>query len=405
MNTQKAAPIKTILYCEGNIDGTIGGSFFSLLYLVKGLDKSKYKPIVVFHSDHSLMSEYREAGIETIVIPRPTPTVLGFNGKSKLRSLNHILKVVQKAINFTKFLPLTVTRYIKLIREKKVDLLHLNNSVAANHDWMIAALLSNIKCVTHDRAIYSHYSKLTKTLTPRLDKVICISKAVQSNLLNCGVPSNNIVIYNGIAPHNVKAKIPALQIREEYGIHDNTTVIGVVGNVKDWKGQKSLVLALPKIIQNAGNIVCMFIGDTSKNDMDYRRELDEIILENHLRNHVIFTGYKKNVFDYLNALDIMIHTSIEPEPFGRVLIEGMAMKKPVVGARAGAVPEIVIHNETGLTFAPLDYNDLSNSVLHLLKNPKIATAMGQAGYERLHECFLVSENTKKTEEVYNSLLT
>lgn len=404
MNTNKATPIKTVLYCEGNVDGTIGGSFFSLLYLVKGIDKSKYKPVVVFHTNHSLMDEYQKAGIETIIVPRPEPTVLRYEDNTWLRTLNPFLKIFQKAINFAKFLPLAVIRYRKLMLDKNIDLVHLNNSVAANHDWMIAALISNIKCITHERAIYSEYTRITKALTPRLDRVICISHAVQENLSNRGVSSNNTVIYNGIDPGNVKAKVPASAIRKEFNINAETTIIGVVGNIKGWKGQKSIVSALPQIIERHKDVVCLLIGDTSPNDLSYITELNGIIEKHNLEKHVVFTGYRKNVFDYLNALDIMIHTSIDPEPFGRVLIEGMAMKKPVIGARAGAVPEIITHEKTGLTFSPQDSDELANAVLYLLDNPDIASGMGRAGYDRLHENFLISENTKKTEEVYQSLL-
>ena len=66
--------------------------------------------------------------------------------------------------------------------------------------------------------------------------------------------------------------------------------------------------------------ICMLIGDTSHNDISYRQFLAEIISKFKLENHVVFTGYSKNVFDYINALDVMIHKSIEPEPFGRGLI-------------------------------------------------------------------------------------
>jgi len=404
MTPETSTKIKTIMYCEGNTDGTVGGSFFSLLYLVKGLNKSKYRPIVIFHKDHSLMDEYTKAGIETIIIARPASTILRFRDESPLKVFNYPLKFVQKAINLSKFLPLTIYRYRRLIIEKNVDLLHLNNSVAANHDWMFAALLSNIKCITHERAIYSEYPRLSRFLSSHLDKIICISEAVRHNLTKCGIDAKNIVIYNGIDPQTVKADVLATDIRHKHQIDENMVTIGVVGNIKSWKGQQSIISALSIIIAKHSNVVCMLIGDTSENDISYRQGLDEIISKFELENHVVFTGYRKNVFDYINALDIMIHTSIEPEPFGRVLIEAMAMKRPLIGARAGAVPEIILNKETGLTFEPLDVQDLANSVLFLLDHPEQALKMAEAGYRRLHECFLISENTRMTEEVYDSLL-
>ena len=69
---------------------------------------------------------------------------------------------------------------------------------------------------------------------------------------------------------------------------------------------------------------------------------------------MIITGYRNDVADYVNALQILVHASILPEPFGRVLLEGMALRKPLVASDGGAVPEIVVDGVTGLLFRPGD---------------------------------------------------
>ena len=75
-NNDKRDFQKRVLYCEGNIDGTIGGSYYSLLFLVAGLDRSKFDPVVVFRTSNPLISRYNENGIRTLVVPKPKPTVL-----------------------------------------------------------------------------------------------------------------------------------------------------------------------------------------------------------------------------------------------------------------------------------------------------------------------------------------
>ena len=64
-----------VVYCEGNVDGTIGGSYYSLLYLVKGLDRSRYVPLVVFHTANRLQARFHDAGVETLVSTRLDPGV------------------------------------------------------------------------------------------------------------------------------------------------------------------------------------------------------------------------------------------------------------------------------------------------------------------------------------------
>ena len=107
----------------------------------------------------------------------------------------------------------------------------------------------------------------------------------------------------------------------------------------------------------------------------------------------------------MSALDVVLHTSIDPEPFGRVLIEAMALEKPLIGARAGAVPEIVEEGVTGLLFTPGDQNDLTDKVLTMLRGPTFARAMGQRGRERLEERFHINSNVRSTERLYDSILS
>jgi glycosyltransferase involved in cell wall biosynthesis len=95
---------------------------------------------------------------------------------------------------------------------------------------------------------------------------------------------------------------------------------------------------------------------------------------------------------------------VTPEPFGRVLLEAMAMRKPVVGSRGGAVPEIVVDGETGYTFAPGDSGELAARILDLLEHPDRARAFGEAGYQRLVDEFHVDRNVERTMAVYARVL-
>ena len=69
--------------------------------------------------------------------------------------------------------------------------------------------------------------------------------------------------------------------------------------------------------------------------------LNELTESHKISDRVVFTGYTSDVPDYMNALDVVLHTSVDPEPFGRVLIEAMSLRKPLIGAAAGAVLKII----------------------------------------------------------------
>jgi hypothetical protein len=123
-----------------------------------------------------------------------------------------------------------------------------------------------------------------------------------------------------------------------------------------------------------------------------------------LSDRVFLTGYRANVADYVNALDVVIHASILPEPFGRVVLEGMALRKPVIGTRAGGVPDIIEDGTTGLLYTPGDDAALADCIARLVEDAKLRGSMGEAGYDRLVERFSVRRNVESTQQLYVSVM-
>ena len=396
-----------VLFCEGNIDDTIGGSYFSLLFLVAGLDKSRFSPTVVFHKDNNLIPQFEETGATVCVAPAPIPfqfPVPRANGHRLYRFAYPALLLVQRTANFFKFFVHDAPRRARLLRKLDVDILHLNNSVIRNHDWMLGALLSRKTVITHERGINEHYSRMAKFFAKRLSAIICISNAVRRSLAKGGIEGQNVVtIYNGIDPQVMTAQHSSDSIRMKYGIQKACSVVGVIGNIKEWKGQETIIRAWPSIQKQYPSAVCMLIGDVSPADLNYKSHLDRLISDLQIRDKIIFTGYTDDVGSHLAALDIAVHTSVAPEPFGRVLIEAMALRKPLVGAAEGAVPEIIEDKRTGLLFQPGNAKELAHCILELLDNPETAAQMADRGFARLTQNFHVDTNIRKTETLYASI--
>jgi glycosyltransferase involved in cell wall biosynthesis len=392
------------MFCEGNIDGTIGGSYYSLLYLTRGLDRTRYKPIVVFHRENALIPEYNKVGVETMIVP-PFSPILFKADYQKIPFINPIIKIVQKLANLFSYLFVYGNKYKKVLQENSVDLLHLNNSILRNNSWMVAAYMAKVPCITHERGINDHYSTLSKFLSKSLKLIISISNSVTKSLTSNGIESDKIfTIHNGIDPDDVRLKVTENDILQQLNIASDSNVVGVIGNIKEWKGQEVAVRAMREVIDVYPQTVCLLIGDTSENDLDYKIRLKSIIKELGLESNIIFTGHVKNVPDYLNVLDIMLHTSIDPEPFGRVLIEAMSLSKPLIASNDGAIPEIVEHGKSGLTFTPGDHKHLAESIISLLEDKQYAKQIGKAGFERLMDNFHISVNVQKIQSLYDGIL-
>lgn len=399
-----------VLYCENNVDGTIGGSYYSLLYLVKGLDRQRYSPLVVFYTDHALLLTFREAGIDTRVWRKVTSFTFGADprwSRGLLRLVRPLALTLQKALNFMLGFLLPAMARALFLRWNGVKIVHLNNSILYNHDWMLAAKLARARCVSHERGINQKYPRSARFFGRRLDAVICISEAVKRHLVQSGVDFGNLLlIHNGLDPSWVNPEAERVaELRKRYGIAEGHPVIGIVGNIKEWKGQETVIRATGIVKARYQDIKCLVIGGSSELDRYYESFLHGLVAEMKLTEQVVFTGFQRHVAEYLSLFDILIHASIAPEPFGRVVLEGMALKKPVIGSRAGAIPEIIEEGVTGMTYPPGDADRLAMEILELLENRDRASQMGLNGYARLVEHFSLSKNIEATQNLYKRILS
>lgn len=386
---------RRVLYVEGNVDGTVGGSYFSLFHLVSALDRRRYEPLVVFAANTPLLHRFHSAGVRTMI--RPMPAAARLPGT--------IGRLLAKGLNFWRGLVVEPLRLSSLLRQKRVDLVHLNNSVVRNHPWMIAARLTGVPCITHERGINERFPARARWLARGLKAIVCISAAVRDNLTARGLGNLPLVtIHNGLDPDSLQVTRSSAEIRRELRIGDSQRLVGMIGNVKAWKGQEIVIRALGLLRDDFPALVCVLIGDTSPDDAAYRKKIDALIERLGLRGRVLVTGHRTDVANYIAALEIQVHASIAPEPFGRVLLEGMAFGKPLVASGGGAVPEIVVHGQTGLLFEPGRPESLASALRVLLNDPARAAAMGNAGRQRLAAEFSIQHNVSETQALYDRLL-
>jgi len=397
-----------VLYCENNVDGTVGGSYYSLLYLVKNLDRRRYHPIVIFYTEHTLLPAYREAGVETYVWEKAKTFTFGGAHRKLwkwLRPFRPIVLGFQKALNLLHEFVFPALARAWYLKRNGVQIVHLNNSILYNHDWMFAAKLAGVKCMTHERGINDWFTASAKYFAKRLDAVICISDAVRRNMNERGADFGNlVVIHNGLDPKSMKIVIQPEALRAAYGIVPPTVVIGMLGNIKAWKGQDTVIRAMDRVRRSIPDVCCLLVGDTSPSDREYEQSLHALVASLGLDKQIVFTGFQRNVSDFLMMFDVMVHASVLPEPFGRVILEAMACQKPVIAARAGAIAEIVEEGQTGLTFPPGDAESLAEAIVSLIGDCERVRRFGESGYKRLVDEFHIAKNVEATQRLYERIL-
>lgn len=192
------------------------------------------------------------------------------------------------------------------------------------------------------------------------------------------------VVYNGIdsAPFDAVTDADARAVRGELGA-ELGPLVGMFGRFHPWKGQHQLVEALPHL----PGVHAVFVGDALFGEEAYVEEVKRSARDLGVADRVHLLGFRADVARLMRAVDIVIHASVAPEPFGRVIVEAMLARRPVVATNAGGVPEIVVDGVTGILIEPGNPRALAAGVAALLERPDRRTAMGQAGYERARRHF------------------
>jgi glycosyltransferase involved in cell wall biosynthesis len=403
-------PAKKILYVEQNMDGTIGGSHYCLLDIIKWLDRESYKPIAMFYQGSALFGEFsRHCPTFLFRTPRALDLVDRLACRHALVAVP--ANLMQKSFNlFIWLLPILI-REVIFIKTHGIDLVHLNNSIAKGHDWIIACRLSGIKCITHNRR-RPRPSRLRRFFAGRFDAVISIAHFIEEDIREKGIDkgSHFIVINDGIDREDVHSRVKRTrnETRRLLNLEKDQPVIGIVGNIKRWKGQEVVIKAVSLLEGKYPQLRCLIIGDVSVNsraDSEYRRSLENLVKEKKLESKILFLGYRDDVPDLIECLDILVHASIAPEPFGRVILEGMVLGKPVIATNFGGPLEIIENGVSGILVPPGDYAATAEAVDLLLADEEKRRNMAAAGLERVSKHFLMDQNIERIQELYEKLLS
>ena len=209
------------------------------------------------------------------------------------------------------------------------------------------------------------------------------------------------VIHNGIEipPHEPASE--ANTLRRRFGIADQAPLIGMVGRLRPWKGQARFLRVLKKVREGLPNAKGLIAGGSPLQGSDsYRDYLRSLAEQLNLQNDIVFAGHLDDPRPAYAAMDIFVHPG-DPEPFGLVNIEAMAMGKPVVAFAHGAIPEIVVDGKTGILVPPDDEAAMAAVLIDLLRNRTRAIQMGLEGRRRAESHFTI----EKTASEFGALLT
>jgi len=180
---------------------------------------------------------------------------------------------------------------------------------------------------------------------------------------------------------NIDRMRPAAELRQKLDLPTDGPIVGIAGRLQTWKGMHVLLDAMPSILKHHPESHCLIVGGEHKLEADYPRKLEEQCERLRISEQVIFAGHQSNVPEWMAVMDVVVHAS-EREPFGIVVIEAMALGKPVIATVPGGPAEVITDGVDGQLVPHGDERALSEAVLRYLADPDFARACGVAGRQR-----------------------
>lgn len=402
---------------------SVGGSIISLYGLLKGLDRTRYEPSLVLRRGHPAIARFEDLGVEVHPINAGyTGAMAGASprlGRVRRSKLVHLLKrsatgerLVHEAGFWLRTWPelrREAAELQQVIARVEPDLLHLNDIVSVCRPGIMAARATRVPAICHLRAMAKR-SPYDRWLSRSLRGYICISQAVAAYHRQQGGKLDPYwVVYNGLdldeyAATPAESERIRQRVRATLGYAPDDFVVGCIGRLRPWKGQHVLLRAAALLAPRWSQLRVLIVGSPERHESDYDAKLRALATELGVRDMVTFAGFREDIPDLLRGMDLMVHASVSPEPFGRVIIESMAAGTAVLATDGGAVPEIIQDGVSGKLVPSNDARAMAAGIAYAIEHPEARAAWARVAREQVEARFALAHHVHGVQEVYEAIL-
>ena len=301
-----------------------------------------------------------------------------------------------------------VRRLQRVIRDLQPDIVH-THLVHANLFGYAAAKMAGVPRVVSsrhndDRFRYrERWRRINRRLWRRLDAGIAISEAIKQFTIEVeGAPADKITVvhygmdYNWLS--DTEIQVARANLCDQLGLSMDTNILGMVCRLVQQKGIPYALEATRRIQADFPNAHLVIAGDG-----ELAAELRRLAAAIGIDDRVHWLGWRHDAADLMAAFDVLLVPSLW-EGFGLVLLEAMSRRVPVIASRVSAIPEVVVHGETGILIEPRDVDALAKAMTRLLQDRALRKHMGLLGAARLEEHFSSARMVDGTIAVYQRVL-
>ncbi len=367
----------------------VSGSGINTFLSMQGLDKNKYHVELACAPNGRLIDLVRSNGMP-------------------VRTFRYLVQPIHPVKDL-----ITIFSLSRFLKKNPYHIIHTHNS-KAGFIGRLAGKLSKTPIIVHTVhgfAFHDQEPKWKQWLILNLERLasrwcdimIFISQPLIDWALRERVVTRKekiIKIYSGI---ELKKFQPATdkersRLRARRGFKDDEAVVGMVSKLWEGKGHILLIQAFETLLIRFPNVKLVIVGEGY-----LKGELKNVVSTKGLDNKVLFTGFQENVREILACVDIAVLPSYF-EGMGRVLLEAMAMEKPVVGTRVGGIPDLIEDGVNGFLVEPGNVMELAEAILKILNEKKIANQLGANGRRKIQSRYSSAYMVQAIEAVYRRLL-
>ena len=353
--------------------GKIGGGETHVLDLVQALDKTRFEPVVLSFTPGPMIDRLMAMGIQTHVIHTERPFNIA-----------------------------TWPRVRQLLRDERIDLVHAHGTRAhSNTFWAARKLGLPVIYTVHgwsfhlDQAPLARktYQLAEKLLMRQAGVTICVSESNRRDGLEFSKMDRTVVIKNGINLQRFNPSLHTYNVRAELDIAPDVVLVGYIARITAQKDPLTLLRAVAALPASL-NVKFLLVGNG-----DLKAEAQQLARELGIASRIIFTDFRQDIPDVLQALDIFCLPSLwEGLPIG--ILEAMAMGKPVIASSIEATKEIIEHGVNGLLVPIKSPDKLAAAIQQLATSKELRRALGASAYQTIQAGFTAEAMTRQVEQLY-----
>ena len=344
--------------------GNLGGAELQLLDLAK------------FYRDSCLVGLFADGSFKRALGDNQIDTWVLANEQLTIRKDSSFWQ----SFGNVKLLLSLIAKVVKLSRDR--DLIYANTQKALVIG-AIASLVTSKPLIYHLHDILSleHFSQTNRRIAIFLANrfaslVIANSQATKAAFIESGGKEHLVeVVYNGfdLAKYQINSDL-ITQLKQELNLQGRY-VIGHFSRLSPWKGQHILLEALTQCPE----VTAILVGDALFGEDEYAAQLHQQVKDLNLSDRIRFLGFRDDIPQLMSMCDLVVHTSVAPEPFGRVIVEAMLCNRPIIAAAAGGATELIDHDHTGWLTTPGDVWELADTINQCRQQPEVTKAIAQNG--------------------------